>query len=122
MHPTSSAHWCSLVLIGAFNPILPAVFPSPRLPVSPSHWCFQSYGRVFSYSPLQAGTDGTGIFIDDDGTGYVAFASMPPGFDEPGHRAWPGHIAHGFGHIVSIEIMTPDYLQSTRVNVAMPSA
>eukprot|EP00038_Savillea_parva_P010595 m.191387 g.191387 ORF g.191387 m.191387 type:complete len:380 (-) comp18323_c0_seq1:39-1178(-) len=47
------------------------------------------------------GTDGTGIFIDDDGTGYVAFASSPPGCD----------------HCVSIERMTPDLLKSSLVNV-----
>ena len=38
-----------------------------------------------------ARTDGTGFFIDDDGTGYIAFAANPPGFDSPTHPAWPGH-------------------------------
>ena len=56
---------------------------------TPAHTGFSS-----RFGP-KAGTDGTGIFIDDDGTGYVAFASNPPGFDEPGHRTWPGHAAHG---------------------------
>lgn len=56
-----------------------------------------------------------GIMIDDDGTGYVAFAANPPGFDEPGHPHWPGHTAHGYGHIVSIERMSPDLLRSSKV-------
>jgi hypothetical protein len=71
----------------------------------------------FSRFGAVAGTDGTGIFVDDDGTGYVAFASMPPGFDEPGHPTWPGHTAHGYGHIVSIEKLSADLLSSTTVNV-----
>lgn len=64
-----------------------------------------------------ARTDGTGWMIDDDGTAYVAFASMPPGFDEPGHPAWPGHDAHGYGHIVSIERLTANYTHTSYVNV-----
>ena len=63
------------------------------------------------------GSDGTGIFIDDDGAGYVAFAANPKGFDEPGSPKWPGHVAHGHGHIVSIEKLSPDLLTSTRINV-----
>jgi hypothetical protein len=62
-------------------------------------------------------TDGTGIFVDDDGTGYVATATMPTGFDEPTAPGWPGHVAHNFGHIVMIERMSPDLLNSTQVNV-----
>ena len=79
---------------------------------------FTPSGAKFSsrFGP-KAGTDGTGIFVDDDGTGYVAFASMPPGFDEPGHPYWPGHKSHGYGHIVSIEKLSPDLLTSTKVNV-----
>ena len=55
--------------------------------------------------------------IDDDGSGYVAFASMPPGFDEPGNPSWPGHVAHGYGHIVSIERLTPNLTHTSYVNV-----
>ena len=57
-------------------------------------------GVFFSRFGAKGRTDGTGLFVDDDGTGYVAFASMPPGFDEPGNPGWPGHDAHGYGHIV----------------------
>ena len=80
---------------------------------------FTPSGHKIFYSRFgaKAGTDGTGWFIDDDGTGYVAFASMPAGFDEPGSPSWPGHVAHGYGHIVSIERLAPDLLSSTRVNV-----
>eukprot|EP00937_MAST-01D_sp_MAST-1D-sp2_P004462 g4462.t1 len=67
--------------------------------------------------PPHGRTDGTGVFVDDDGTGYVAFASDPPGFDSPTHPGWPGHTAHNFGHIVSVERLTPDLLNSTRENV-----
>ena len=39
--------------------------------------------QQFSVSHLAfgsaAGTDGTGVFVDDDGTGYIIFASNPPG-------------------------------------------
>ena len=49
-----------------------------------------------------AGTDGTGVFIDDDGAGYIIFSSSPPGFD----------------HIVSIERLSDDLLTSTNVKVA----
>ena len=59
-----------------------------------------SKGVFFSRFGAPGRTDGTGIFIDDDGTGYVAFASMPPGFDEPGSPKWAGHVSHGYGHIV----------------------
>jgi hypothetical protein len=65
----------------------------------------------------QARTDGTGWMIDDDGTAYVAFASMPAGFDEPGHPAWPGHVAHGYGHVVSIERLTANYTHTSYANV-----
>jgi hypothetical protein len=47
-------------------------------------------------------TDGTGLFVDDDGQGYIAFSS-------------PNH-----GHHVSIERLTADYLASTKVLVAGP--
>lgn len=66
----------------------------------------------------KAGTDGTGVFVDDDGVGYVVFAASPPNMDSPTHRGWPGHIAHNFGHLVSIERMTPDLLGTTRTNVS----
>ena len=52
------------------------------------------------------GTDGTGVFVDDDGTGYVIFATNPPGF-----RPNPGHL-------VSIERLAPDLLSSSKVNVS----
>ena len=76
------------------------------------------HGVFHSRFGAKAGTDGTGFFIDDDGAGYVAFASMPPGFDEPGSPGWPGHVAHGYGHIVSIEKLSSDLLSSTMVNVS----
>lgn len=76
------------------------------------------FSSRFSGKKGDGKTDGTGIFVDDDGQGYVAFAAMPPGFDEPGHPGWPGHIAHNYGHIVSIERMSPDLLTSTKVNVS----
>jgi hypothetical protein len=94
-------------------------------------WCTATSEDGINFAPAVIGfhsrfsgkhgdgrTDGTGIFVDDDGTGYVAFAANPPGIDEPGHPGWPGHIAHNFGHIVSIERMTPDLLNSTQVNVS----
>ena len=75
------------------------------------------YGPFSSRFGGKARTDGTGILFDDDGSGYVAFASNPPGFDEPGHPLWPGHDAHGHGHIVSIEKLSPDLLTTSKVNV-----
>ena len=43
-----------------------------------------SHAGVFeSRFGAKAGTDGTGFFIDDDGTGYVAFAANPPGTGPP---------------------------------------
>ena len=48
----------------------------------------------------QAGTDGTGVFIDDDGEGYIIFASSPVGMTK--------------NHVVSIERLSPDLLTSTR--------
>lgn len=74
----------------------------------------------FSRFGAPAGTDGTGLFVDDDGTGYVVFASSPPGIDSPTHPSWPGHEshAHHFGHLVSIEKLTPDLLHTTYVNVS----
>jgi beta-xylosidase len=70
---------------------------------------------------MAAQTDGTGIFVDDDGTGYVAFAVTAPPYDMPDHKGWPGHnaSAHNFGHIVSIEKLTPDLLGSTKINVSL---
>ena len=81
------------------------------------HFTPSGHGVFYSRFGAKAGTDGTGLFVDDDGTGYVAFASNPPGFDEPGHPAWPGHAAHGYGHIVSIERLSADLLTSSRINV-----
>lgn len=56
-------------------------------------------------SRLGGQTDGTGIFIDDDGTGYVIFAGL---VTEPGAN----------NHLVSIERLTDDYLNTTQVNVS----
>ena len=56
-------------------------------------------------SRLGGQTDGTGIFIDDDGTGYVIFAAL---VDSPGES----------GHVVSIERLANDYLSSSLVNVS----
>ena len=69
-------------------------------------------------SRLGAGTDGTGVFVDDDGTGYIVFAASPPNIDQKGHP-WPGHPhALGDGHLVSIERLSPDLLTSSKVNVS----
>lgn len=50
-------------------------------------------------SRLGGKTDGNNIFIDDDGQGYIIFS------------------APDIGHLVSIEKLTPDYLNTTKVNV-----
>ena len=55
-------------------------------------------------SRLGGQTDGTGVFVDDDGAGYVIFAAL---VEAPGQT----------GHVVSIERLTPDYLASSKVNV-----
>jgi len=68
------------------------------------HFTPSGKGKFFSRLGPNAGTDGTGVMVDDDGTGYVAFASNPPG------NKWPGHV-------VSIEKLTPDLLSSTQINV-----
>ena len=74
--------------------------------------------KQYSRFGANAGTDGTGVFIDDDGIGYIAFASNPPNIDIHGHP-WPGHPnALGYGHLISIERLSPDYLTSTKVNVS----
>jgi hypothetical protein len=51
-------------------------------------------------SRLGGGTDGTGIFLDDDGQGYVSFS-------DPDN-----------GHFISIERLAPDLLTSSKVNVS----
>ena len=51
-------------------------------------------------SRLGQDCDGTGFFVDDDGAGYVIFA------------------ASNHNHIVSIERLTPDLLNSTQQNVS----
>ena len=81
------------------------------------HFTPSRYGRFFSRFGAAAKTDGTGLFVDDDGHGYVAFAVPFPGFDEPGHPGWPGHDAHDYGHIVTIERMSDDLLTTSKVNV-----
>ena len=58
--------------------------------------------KFFSRFGPKARTDGTGIFIDDDGVGYVAFAASPAGLPD---------------HVVSIERLADDYLSTTRINV-----
>jgi len=55
-------------------------------------------------SRLPGGTDGTGVFIDSDGKGYIIFAGLP-------------ELPSMSGHLVSIERLSPDYLSSTKVNV-----
>eukprot|EP00750_Incisomonas_marina_P011677 INCI16400.7.p3 GENE.INCI16400.7~~INCI16400.7.p3 ORF type:complete len:114 (+),score=17.92 INCI16400.7:1288-1629(+) len=54
-------------------------------------------------------TDGTGVFVDDDGQGYIVFATstLPNGL--PGS---PTHV--GGGHVVSIEKLTPDLTSTTQ--------
>lgn len=89
------------------------------------HFTPSPYGTFFSRFGAQARTDGTGILIDDDGVGYVAFAVGFPGFDQlkwpedpaPEHPGWPGHDAHNYGHIVSIERLSGDLLTTTKINV-----
>ena len=56
-------------------------------------------------SRLGGQTDGTGVFIDEDGVGYVIFAAL---VEQPGTS----------GHLVSIERMASDYLSSSLVNVS----
>ena len=74
------------------------------------------YGRFSSRFGDKAGTDGTGLFVDDDGQGYVVFASKPPGIDMPGTSCPPEIVdCHHYGHIVSIEKITDDYLTTTKV-------
>ena len=41
------------------------------------HFRPSSHGAFSSRFGPAAGTDGTGVFVDDDGVGYVVFASMP---------------------------------------------
>jgi hypothetical protein len=55
-------------------------------------------------SRLGGGTDGTGLLLDDDGVGYVAFSAPDGG--PPG------------GHQLSIERLAPDLLSSSKVNVS----
>jgi len=57
-------------------------------------------------SRLGGSTDGTGLMLDDDGTGYVAFAALGEG----------GSLRSG--HLVSIERLSPDLLSSSLVNVS----
>jgi hypothetical protein len=66
-----------------------------------------SFDLVSRYetSRLGGSTDGTGVFLDGDGVGYVAFAALSQGG------------ALKAGHMVSIERLTPDLLRSTKVNV-----
>jgi hypothetical protein len=67
------------------------------------HFSLASRGAT---SRLGGGTDGTGLFVDDDGQGYVAFSARDSGGPPPG------------GHLLSIERLTPDLLASSKVNVS----
>jgi hypothetical protein len=60
----------------------------------------------FETSRLGGSTDGTGLLLDDDGVGYVAFAALSTG----------GSL--NSGHLVSIERLAPDLLSSSLVNVS----
>ena len=57
-------------------------------------------------SRLGGGVDGTGLLLDDDGQGYVAFSALDRGGAPPG------------GHLLSIERLAPDLLSSSKVNVS----
>ena len=57
-------------------------------------------------SRLGGSTDGTGLLLDDDGQGYIAFSALSSGGPPPG------------GHLLSIERLTPDLLSSSKVNVS----
>lgn len=89
------------------------------------HFTPSKYGVFYSRFGAEARTDGTGLLVDDDGVGYVAFAVGFPGFDQlkwpvdpaPAHPGWPGHDAHNYGHIVTIERLSDDLLTSTKINV-----
>lgn len=59
----------------------------------------------YETSRLGGSTDGTGLLLDDDGAGYVAFSALSSGGALKG------------GHLVSIERLAPDLLSSSRVNV-----
>ena len=60
----------------------------------------------YATSRLGGSTDGTGLLLDDDGVGYVAFAALSTGG------------ALNSGHLVSIERLAPDLLSSSLVNVS----
>jgi hypothetical protein len=62
--------------------------------------------RRYATSRLGGSTDGTGLLLDEDGTGYVAFSALDRGG------------ALGQGHLVSIERLAPDLLSSSLVNVS----
>jgi hypothetical protein len=57
-------------------------------------------------SRLGGSTDGTGLLLDDDGAGYIAFAALSAGGPLNG------------GHLVSIERLAPDLLSSSKTNVS----
>jgi hypothetical protein len=82
------------------------------------HFTASPHGVFFSRFGPQSGVGGTSVFVDDDGTGYIAFTAIDPGVDTKTHPGWPGHTARGYGHIVSIEQTTPDYLASSKVAVS----
>ena len=63
------------------------------------HFTPSSTAAFYSRFGPRAGTDGTGIFIDDDGAGYVAFAASPAELPD---------------HVVSIERLADDYLSTAR--------
>lgn len=82
------------------------------------HFTPSKYGRFSSRFGTSAHTDGTGLFVDDDGTGYVIFASNPKDIDMPG-KVCPPEVPDclHYGHLVSIERLTPDLLMTTKENV-----
>ena len=86
------------------------------------HFTPSAHGIHYSRFGPASGVGGTSVFVDDDGTGYIAFTALDPGFDTQTHPGWPGCpscAARGYGHIVSIEQTTDDYLASSKVNVSM---
>jgi hypothetical protein len=56
-------------------------------------------------SRLGGSTDGTGLLLDDDGRGYVAFSALSTG----------GALKSG--HLMSIELLSADLLSSSKQNV-----
>jgi len=79
------------------------------------HFTPSKYGAFASRFGPSARTDGTGLFVDDDGTGYVIFASNP---DFPGGCPPEVTDCHHQGHFVSIERLSDDLLTTSQQNVS----